>query len=101
MRVDFNPASASGKARKARNWGIPILSIGEVLSQMGEASIQIFLSGVHMSMHMPDELPRYVSASHETYQENKGTRYDPGIVHRPRGGSVTSSEDFDSLLDHD
>jgi hypothetical protein len=53
-----------------------------------------------MSMNMPDELPRYVSASRET-QENKGTRYEPGIVHRPRGGSVTSSEDFDSLLDHD
>ena len=53
-----------------------------------------------MSMNMPDELPRYVRASHET-QENKDTRYDPGIVHRPRGGSVTSSEDFDQLLDHD
>ena len=37
-----------------------------------------------MSMNMPDELPRYVSASREMHEENKGTVFDTGVVHRPR-----------------
>ena len=31
--VDLDPSSASGNSRKARDWGIPAISIEEFLSQ--------------------------------------------------------------------
>jgi hypothetical protein len=37
-----------------------------------------------MSMNMPDRIPKYVRDSHEMHEENKGTVFDTGVVHRPR-----------------